>query len=237
MIKRVKENAMFVSFLLVCIVWFTIRIMELDGNLICNDGEIYYGYFVRTLIDGNLVGSGMIKFPVGTTLLQLPFLMSAYISCKIFNIDLEGGYNIVFQRAVFFAALFYFCLAFILIYSYLKKYFTERVIVFTCICLACGTMIPVYVTTLSSMSHIYGFFVCTLFFFYVDWYEKRYISDSKRKKIILDLVLGMILGLVTLVRNTDIIIGFAYLLYNVDSREKFVSRIKILFSKKILKTF
>lgn len=234
MVKVLRKNYIFVILLFVsilyCISWFA----SYEGEIIYSDGALYYQYFSRMFITNDFVNSPLIKYPLGTTLLQLLFLLVGLLVGKIAGMDLQGGLAPVFQGSVFVAAACYAFFAIILIYAMLKKKYGEKVAVITCACMIWGTMFLEYATQKASFSHAYGFFMCTLFVYFVDWYESVYTDDcSIKKKWCMDLTLGILLGIIVLVRNTNVIIGFVYLFYQVSSKKGFVERLKKLFSKKI----
>lgn len=230
----VKKDYLFfglvLAFVLYSIFWFS----HYSGSVIQSDGEYYYQYFSRTFITHDFKNSALIKYPIGTTLLQLPFLLIGKLVSYLMGMDYENGLNVIFQGTVFVSAVFYTICGFIFVYMILIKRFSRKAAVMTCGCLLWGTMILVYSAEMASFSHAYGFFLCALFLYYVEVYEKGYDAGIRKKKIISDIVLGAILGLIVLVRNTNIIIGFAYLLYNVTSPCSLRTRLNRVFSWKIL---
>lgn len=223
MSKVLKNNVLITLFLIVTSAYFCIWFSRFGGENICSDGLWYYEYFIRTFINHNINGSGLIKYPAGTMLLQLPFLLMALIYSKLLGIDLEGGLSLHFQRAVFSSALFYYIVTIVMLYKLAKKMYSKKASVLMCICLTFGTMLPVYICEKSSFSHVYGFFICTSFFVFVDYYEQ---NRNKKNAVILDLILGILLGFAVIIRNTNIVIGSGYLFYKVDSFKAFVVRIK-----------
>lgn len=221
--KVLKNNAIMIAFLAITIAYFFAWFSEFGGENIHSDGRWYYEYFIRLFINHNLDGSGIIKYPVGTMILQLPFLIIAMGVSIVSGADFEGGLSLHFQRAVFCSALFYYVMAVTMLYRLTKKRYTEKSSVLMILCLTFGTMIPVYICEMSSFSHIYGFFICTSFFCFVDFYEQK---RNKQNAVIFDLLLGALLGYAAIIRNTNIVIGAVYLFYNVDSFRSFAQRIK-----------
>lgn len=234
-LKKLSDNYIFVivmmSSLVYCILWF----LCYEGDVIGSDGKIYYQYFVRIFITHDFVNGGLIKYPLGTTLLQLPFLVLGLLVSKLTGLDLQEGMSPVFRGCMFAAAVFYAFLGVILIYCLLEKRCDKKVAAITCFCMVWGTMFWEYVTRKAGYSHVYGFFICTAFVYFVEWYESHYSKElSAKKRITMDFLLGILLGLVILVRNTNIIIGLVYLFYRVNSVKELSARLKKLFSWKIL---
>ncbi len=223
--KRVKGSVIFIFFLLVTVLYFLSWYIVFDGNVISSDGEVYYQYFQDFILSkGEEIHQ--IKFPVGTTLFQLPFLLVALVISKLTGIDIDNGYAKIFQTAVFSAALFWFVIGIVLLYQTLRRKFSDIAATLSCFCITFGTMIPVYVCENASMSHVYGFFVSCLFFNFITSYEERYNDYSRRRKFLADISLGLILGLAFLIRNTNVLIGAVYLFYNVDSLKSLWNRLK-----------
>ena len=154
--KRVKGSVIFIFFLLVTVLYFLSWYIVFDGNVISSDGVVYYQYFQDFILSkGEEIHQ--IKFPVGTTLFQLPFLLVALVISKLTGIDIDNGYAKIFQTAVFSAALFWFVIGIVLLYQTLRRKFSDIAATLSCFCITFGTMIPVYVCENASMSHIYGF--------------------------------------------------------------------------------
>lgn len=232
--KRIKNNILFSIFifftLLYLIVWFVCE----KRVVINSDGSFYYLYFVRLFIEHNFIGSGLIKYPVGTALLQLPFLLFGLVTAKLLGIPLDEGMTQSFQISVYVAAVFYGLLGLTILYILLKEKYSKKASTLACVCIMWGTMLPEYMTHRASFSHAYGFFLCCLFMYYIINYEKKYDDISLYKKIVADLFLGVLLGMIAIIRNTDIIIGFIYFFYRVSSFSGFLKRLKRIFAPKII---
>lgn len=191
-----------------------------------SDGRFYYEYFRRIFVNHNLAGSGLIKYPIGTMLLQLPFLLIAYGCSAVFGINLEGGSSFMFQYAVLISALFWSLLALCLLYWWLNGKVSRLAAFLSCLLLLLGTMLPVYITDRASFSHACAFFTCSAFWVYVPWYESARGKSASTRGFLMDLALGALLGLCAIVRNTNVIIGATYLLYGVCSLKSFGERLR-----------
>lgn len=234
MLKMIKNNFLFIICMIVFIGYAIVWHITDTNDVIKYDGWLYYQYFTRVFMEHNFVGSECIKYPLGTTLLQLPFLLIAYVIGWVGKMNYEGGYAPLFQNAVYIASVFYCVAGLVLIYKMLKKKYKSTNVAITCGCILWGTMLVFYATNFASFSHVYGFFTCVCFWYYINWYESVYMSLSKGYKIGCDLFLGILLAIVALIRNTNIIIGFVYLLYRVTSFDGFVKRLKKIFTSKIV---
>ncbi len=229
-----KNNYNFIFTFLIIITVLVFYFVNYSSNYINSDGYRYYQYFTKIFITKDYVSSELIKYPCGTTLLQLPFLLISLLISKFFNINLENGFSMLFDKTVLIAGDFYCVLALIFIYKIIKTRYSDKIASYTCLTLFLGTMLISYATDyLVSFSHIYGLFVCSLFMYFVIIYEKIYDNISTKQKIILDFLLGLILGLSLLIRFSNIIIVLIYILYNVQNFNDFKARIKKIFSRKI----
>lgn len=228
--NKTRNHSYFVFFMISIIAYFIMWFYEYGAD-IYGDGAGYYEYFVRSFVKHDLLDSGIIKYPVGTMILQLPFTLSTLIVQNCMGRDLQDGYSQAFKDAVFLSALFYFVLSSILLYKFLCKKYSSSSATLTVAGISLGTMLPVYICEMASYSHIYGYFLCTAFFVYISYYEER---RNQKKSLLMDLLLGALLGGCIIIRNTNVVIGSAYLFYGVTSINGFKSRLKTIFSFRII---
>ena len=169
----IRCNIGFVLFIVCAMLLAIVYFLNHGGENIRSDGKFYYEYFLRIFVDKELAGTGMIVYPIGTALLESPFLLAALFLSYVNGWDIENGMALCFHGAVSFAAFFYWALGMLFIYRLLRRKYTSDISVLSCICLTLGAMLPAYVIDLSSYSHAYGFFACSAFFCYVDYYERN----------------------------------------------------------------
>ena len=225
-----KEKG-FILFIVISVVAAFVWFVFFGGDNIRGDGEGYYEYFIRFFITRSVEDSGIIRFPMGTALLQLPFHLTAFLFTYLSSGQLPDGMEIQFHAAASIAAFFYWTMGIWISYRLLRKKFSQWASLLSCICISVGTMMIEYVLDMTSYSHAYGFFLCTLFFAYVTYYEEKRNEKNKAK---LDFGLGLLLGVIVLVRNTNIIIGAAYLFYKVTDLKGFGSRLKAVMDKRLI---
>ncbi len=94
-------------------------------------------------------------------------------------------------------------------------------------------MLIAYSAKFASYSHIYGFFACSSFMYFLIKYEEKYQSLNSLKKIGFDILSGTILGLICLIRLSNIMIVFLYIFWGVNSLKTLRSRFREIFSGKI----
>ncbi len=226
-----KGEPGFIVFLLISALVTLAYFHGRGGDNIRSDGLTYYAYFQRIFLDKKLANTGMISYPCGATLLETPFLLLTCLISKLFGMDMEHGLARQFHGAVSLAAFFYFALGISFIYRLLRKKYSSSASLLACVGLTLGTMLPEYVLDMSSFSHVYGFFACSAFFCYIDYYEEK---RNKENAILLDALLGLLLGLCFIVRNTNVAVGAAYLFYKVTDMKSFGLRLKKIFGLRLI---
>ncbi len=97
-----------------------------EANIIIADGRGYYEYFTKFFINHDFKTAVHFKYPIGTALLELPFLLFAQLIAKIFNLDIESGYSILFQKAVLLSANTYCVLGLVFYIKLLKSLFAKK---------------------------------------------------------------------------------------------------------------
>ena len=224
--NKTRNNLLIAAVLTVAVMLAAVWFRGKGMYTIQSDGRFYYEYFTRMFVNHNLAGSGLIKYPIGAMLLQLPFLFIAYGCSSAFGINLEGGFSFMFQYAVLASALFWSFLALCLLYRWLNGKVSRLAAFLSCLSLLVGTMLPVYIMDKASFAHAYGFFTCTAFWVYVPWYESARDKAACTRGLFMDLALGALLGLCAIVRNTNVIIGAVFLLYGVCSLKSFGERFR-----------
>jgi hypothetical protein len=146
----------------------------------------------RTKVDGKTINK---CFP-GLAILWLPFFLMAHLLSFLFGFATDG-YSLLYQYSISVAALFYLWLGcrFLmkLLMSAGASVLNASLITFI---IAFGTNIVYYTLAENSMSHVYSFFLVTLFLYSV----YRYFQEKQGKYFILSCFL---MGIIILVRPTN----------------------------------
>ncbi|MCX6248725.1 MAG: hypothetical protein NTW10_13455 [Bacteroidetes bacterium] len=146
----------------------------------------------RTQVFGKTINK---CFP-GLAILWLPFFLIAHLLSFLFGFPTDG-YSLIYQYAISIAALFYLWLGcrflLILLMSAGSSVMNASLITFI---IAFGTNILYFTLVEDSMSHVYSFFLVTLFLYTV----YRYFHGKTGKYFILSSIL---LGIIILVRPTN----------------------------------
>jgi len=185
-----------------------------------SDGLGYYQYlpswFIKNDLDRGLSyyialpnGKHFNKYTWGTAYLQAPFFFAAHAYASWKN-EAPTGYSPVYGAFVAFGAILYAFLALLLIYQILRRYVSLWVSVVTVLLLYFATNLLFYTLAEPAMSHVYSFFLITLFIYKApDFLKKPSIGNT--------LWIGIPLAIAVLIRPTNLIIGLYLLFYDVNS--------------------
>lgn len=206
-----------------------------NGPPIRSDGKGYYVYLPSFFIDhsfqmqtdeftpywyvlenGNVVNS----YPMGTAILQIPFFLIAHMYTLFHNPVAADGWSEAYQVGNIVSAIVYCSIGIFFLYQVLRRYFSSRISLASCILISLGTNFFNYVTHDASFSHIYSFSVLTVFLYHLVTYEedkKDFLKGRGIRKTINLAAFGVLAGMILLIRNTNIVYVLLYVFYGVDS--------------------
>jgi len=142
------------------------------------------------------------KYYPGVAIMQAPFFLMAYLIESTYSNDITG-YSILFLKFLQIGSIFYFMLGFF----YLRKYLTmvtenKRSALLASIFIALGTNVFFLVIVKTSFSHHLSFCLFAAFAFHI----RKYFETKHLKNVI---YVGLILGLIVLVRPLNVLVVFA----------------------------
>lgn len=203
----------------------TIHVRFWNG-ILWTDAEGYYMYLPAVFINGGFenlfvrtegqfplypgTNKRFTKYTCGVAIMQAPFFLAAHAAAKLSGQPADG-YSPIYIRGVQLAALLYGFLGLLVLQRALLRHFSPGVTFFTILGLYFGTNLMHYHIHEPSMSHIYSFFLFALFVYFTPrFYERpgRGVFAG----------MGLLLGLITLIRPTNILVLLYLLLYDVNSR-------------------
>lgn len=177
-------------------------------------------FWPESLPDGNKV----IKTSMGMSILYAPFFFCAHALAKLFGLE-AYGYSPIYKIGLLLSSLFYFFLGLFFLRKILKRYFEEQIVALTIIAVTLGTNLIYYASGEATMSHVYNFALINAFVWLtIHWFDKSPRLGSL-------LFLGLLAGLITLVRPSNIIVLLFFFLYGVTSLKTFRQRLNLVFSK------
>lgn len=162
------------------------------------------------------------KMSSGLAMLYLPYFSLAYLFCFISNIDICMGYAKPFHYAIAISGLIHCMIGLFFLRKILLRYFSEKITLLTLISIFFGTNLFFYTFKEGGMSHQHSFMLSTIFLYYLPLWHQN-------KSIIYDLLLGLILGLMILIRPTNILFLIILIGYNFNS---FKNQFLFLMSRK-----
>ena len=182
----------------------------LDEGKIDNDNKFWWS----PTEDGRKI----IYMSCGLSIMYAPFFFMAHLLAPVFG-EARDGFGSIYQFFLVFGALVYVAMGFVFLKKILLRYFTPMVTAFTLLLIGLGTNLYYYSTHEAVMSHSYNFVLIIIFLYAVlKWYEKPSWLRT--------FLLGILFGLIVLIRPTNILIIILLILWGVDSWPSFTERIR-----------
>ena len=203
-------SSYFIKFTIEESVWTHRKIIE-------HDVIFYYGYLPATFIYHDWTfrfpdkpgftgtvwslplpnGNRVQKMTMGVAMLYAPFFGLAHLYTKVTG-GLADGYSLNYQIALIWAGVFYFILGLFFLRKILGQFIDDFAVSLVLITIGLGTNLLNYASWDGAMSHVYSFFLFAVALWgFLKWLVKP--------KILLTIILGLFLGLIVLIRPTNII--------------------------------
>ncbi len=156
-------------------------------------------------------GNYLERFPVGEAVLMLPFFLVGHLLAILTGSELDG-YSRFEQALAGISGLLYMFAGVWVLRSLLSRYFSRGVVLATLVSVVFGTNVFHYATYDAIFSHAYSFFLITLLVLVtLRFYE------GERHRARNAIALGVIAGLIVLVRNQNGIVLLLVPLLGVGS--------------------
>jgi len=150
-------------------------------------------------------GKGISKMTMGLAVLYTPFFWIAHIYTK-YTGGLADGYSPYYHMALIWAGVFYFIMGILLLRKILSQFFDDTIVALVLISLSLGTNLFNYASWEGAMTHVYSFFVFALAL----W---AFLKWLKSPTYWITILLGMAIGLIILIRPTNITFVLFLVLY------------------------
>ncbi len=187
---------------------------DLSLEFIRTNNSYYSQYFwPRVLPDKKLI----IMTTMGMSYMYAPFFLAVHYPLKWLG-EPALGYSPPYKMALIASSIFWFALGLFFLRKLLLKYFSDFTTSLTLIITALATNLFYYVTDEPAMSHAYGFALFAMFIYFTDrWFEKPKFGYS--------LALGVLAGVIALIRPSNAVIVLILLLWGVDSFQSLGKRL------------
>jgi hypothetical protein len=175
-------------------------------------------------------GKSVPKVTYGMALMYSPFFFMGHKIAINQHSPLDG-YSEPYSTMVHFGSLLYGLMALVILSRVLRRFYSDVITALTIGSLFFATNLFYYTMQASEMSHTYCFFLISLFL----WLSCRW---HERKTSIYFLWMGLTLGLLCLIRPTEVLIGLFFVLIGVHSFADLKNKLKeVIFSYKNIPLF
>ena len=191
----------------------------------CNNNSFEFNNGYTNFLAIGPKGTHLPKTTYGMSILYSPFFALGYKIAYNQKSPLNG-FSEPFATCNYWGGIFYVMLGLVILRNFLKNFFNEIVTTITLIIVFFGTMLFYYTLCVNEMSHSYLFFLFTAFLSLTHkWHQQQ--------KIIYSLLLGIVFGIISLVRPTEILIVLFFIFWNVKSINDFKLKLKFFVSNYI----
>ena len=168
-------------------------------------------------------GKNVIITSMGLSYLYSPFFFMAHILAPVLN-ETRDGFSSIYQFFLVLSGLVYVGFGLFFLWKFLARYFRSEVVSITLLLIGLGTNFYYYSTYEAAMSHSYNFSLISLFLFLsARWYDRANLKNS--------VLLGLVYGLIVLIRPTNLLIIIVFLGLGVDSVQGLMARLNFLIKK------
>jgi len=176
-------------------------------------------------INKSPTGKPVNKMTMGLAVLYAPFFMAAHELAVPFGYPADG-YSEPYRIALIFSSIFYVMTGLWFLILLLRRYFARGIAALTILAIGLGTNLFFYTTIEPPMSHAYSFSLIAAFIYLVDsWVQKQSWVNS--------CMLGLVAGLIILVRPTNGIVLILLPLWKVTSFSSLIRRLKLFLDKSL----
>lgn len=184
------------------------------------DPEKFSNYFwPKSSPNGNLV----ITASMGMSIMYFPFFLAAHPVAQFLGYD-ANGYSTPYAFALVLASIFYLTTGLHFLRKLLEKYFSSWTTAITLFSVPLATNMLWYSVAEPAMTHVFSFSLIAVFLYCID----KYFNDPDTKTAI---QIGLLAGLISLIRPTNILILTVFFLWKVSSWDSLKLRV-ILFYRK-----
>jgi hypothetical protein len=177
------------------------------------------------------LGRYVIKTTMGLSILWTPFFAAGHAAALITGTD-TGGYSPPYKFFLLVSALFFLVTGLVYLRKILLQHASDTVAAMVIAAFVAATNLFWYTLFQGTMSHVYSFALANAFIWYsMKWHSSPGVkgADHITGKVSGPwpaIRLGLLLGMLTLIRPTNIIIVLFFLLYGIGPAENISRRVR-----------
>lgn len=165
-------------------------------------------------------GGLVIVTSMGLAILYFPFFLMGHLAAWLTGVEMNG-FSPPYAFFLVLSSLFYVIIGLNVLRKVLLRYFSDGITAMTLLAMFFATNLLFYTAFEGPMSHAYNFALFALFMWLtIHWHEKPGVKNS--------LMLGLLAGLIVLIRPTNIVLLVFFVLYDVKSFNDLKQRIVFL---------
>jgi len=183
----------------------------------CNNNSFDFKNGLEVYLPNGPDGEKISKVTYGMSILYAPYFALAYKIALNQGSPLDG-FSEPFRTCIHWGSIFYALIGLILLRNFLIKFFNEAVVTITLAICFFGTTLFYYTMANSEMTHGYLFFLISGFLLATwHWHQKVTITKT--------VLLGFLIGIISLIRPTEILVGLIFVFWGVTGKEEFKNQI------------
>ncbi|RYD57172.1 MAG: hypothetical protein EOP56_10255 [Sphingobacteriales bacterium] len=160
------------------------------------------------------------QYTYGVALMELPFFLVGHAYEKITG-GYANGYSDTYRCAIHLSSIVYALMGLIFTYLVVKRFVGDRWSFLSVLLLFVGTNLFWFTLRQAGMSHVPVFFLVAS----LCWLTIK-VHDNPRMRYFI--LIGLVLGMIALIRPTDLLFALIPLLYDVHNDETLKSRLLFL---------
>ena len=180
-----------------------------------SSGIFYQGHLTES-------GNYVMKYTMGQSILYAPFFFIGHLIAQFTSYP-SDGFSKPYEMSVFIGGIVYTLIGVYFFTKVLLHFFEEKIALLVLLVVLFGTNYLLHTSMFSQNPMTHN----TLFSCYaiIVWMTIKWYENQKWKTIV---YLGLVCGLVTLIRPTEIVCVFIPLLWNAWSKESLNAKLKLL---------
>jgi hypothetical protein len=233
---KTKNHSLIICWILFLLTFVLVFVKQkwMGYHVVVWDIRGYYAYLPAAFIHGDLKlsflaehpnwieqrywpnqtndGDYVIKMTMGMSILYLPYFLLGHLWAHIHTLMPEDGFSQPYQIMLSISGPIHLLFGMLALRKFLKEYFDDLVVGLTLILIVAGTNAAYYAFEEGPMSHIHNFMLYAFFLRLTQLWHK---SPNWKYSI----YLGLVSGLIALIRPNNVIIGLLFIFYDIGSLE------------------